>query len=232
MLHVFLLFPMLGSVFSSVAKDYGLTVCANAGSNLIGHPEVCQRYYNCSDSAPRSERSFLGPYEVECSYPQLFDTVELKCKSFKEAKCGSNRIAAKNPCDYVQNLCGSAHCQECSSRLPSCEGLRNGMNVHPFREWTPYYIQCDTERLNGTYVCGPHDPTGTTGFFSPLKFKCVSLWEVPVSTGYGLAPSCTGKLNGYYVTKERPDVYYTCPSAKVYYCRSPFVFNKSLNRCA
>ncbi|XP_059153146.1 uncharacterized protein LOC131938928 [Physella acuta] len=215
---------------TSVPKNYGLEVCAN-GAQLVGHPQACQRYYNCSDTTPRGWRSYLGPYEVECAYPKLFDIRELACKDYKVAECGPNRIAAKDPCDYVVNRCLSAHCQPCSSRMPSCVGLPDGLNVNPDRLWTPYFIRCEDERLVGTGSCPKHSPTAGTGFFSPLTKSCVSIFEVPRTTGYGLAPSCEGKLQGFYLTAERPDVYYTCPSGQVYYCPAGTTYNQQLNQC-
>ncbi|KAI8787545.1 uncharacterized protein LOC106065055 [Biomphalaria glabrata] len=174
MLQGLLLAALIDLVFSSVAKDYGLTVCATAESELSVQPEACHKYYNCSDSTPRGGLSLLGPYEKMCPYPQLFDATELKCKTFKEANCGPNRIVFKDRCDYTHNGCGG-HCIACDSMFPSCVGLKDGMNIYPLREWTPHYIQCDTERLNDTYVCSPHHPSGTSRLFSPLKSESVFL---------------------------------------------------------
>ncbi|CAL1529538.1 unnamed protein product, partial [Lymnaea stagnalis] len=102
---------------------------------------------------------------------------------------------------------------------------------HPNREWTPYYIVCDSDRLTESQTCDRHKPTNTTGFFSPLTKSCVSIWEVPQSTGYGLAPSCTGKEKGSYLSTERSDVYYRCPKEKVLYCPAGQNFNTAQEKC-
>ncbi|BFZ04810.1 hypothetical protein BsWGS_07849 [Bradybaena similaris] len=204
----------------------------SSGATLVPHSSVCQRYTNCSLPPDQPVSRFLGPQQEECPYPQLFDIHQLKCKNFKQAECGSGRLAAKAPCDYVKNLCGSSHCEACGSRWGSCVGLTNGVHAHPGRLWSPFYIVCDTERTIKMPSCPPHSPTGATSIFSPLKNRCVSLWEVPREHG-GQQPSCEGKASGpqLYRVADKPDVYYSCPGPKVSYCGLNRQFNETTQKC-
>ncbi|KAI8787544.1 neurogenic locus notch protein 1 [Biomphalaria glabrata] len=210
------------SHYDTCSRENAVRECSR-GATLIGHPTICQRYYNCSDHSIRDPRGFLKEFESECPYPQLFDIVERRCKSFKEAYCGPYRNPDVEPCAYVNNLCGTSHCQPCNDRFPSCAGLSDGFHEHPLRLWTPYYIECDTQRtINARLMC-PSAPVGGAGIYSPVKKTCVSLWEVPRDKG-GLEPSCDGKAAGKYRTDENPAVYYTCPGAVVAYCPVGTVF--------
>ncbi|XP_059153143.1 uncharacterized protein LOC131938927 [Physella acuta] len=206
-----------------------IDVCSG-GATLVPHPQACQRYFNCSDNSSR-DGSPLKPYEDECPYPQLFDVGEKRCKPYNTAICGASRVPAKDPCGYLKNHCSGIYCEACISRFPSCVGHRNGIYVHPLKKWTPYYIRCTNERTE-VLQCDSH-PSGSRGFFSPLKKECVSIWEVSpdLGLGYGLAPTCTGKLPGQYRTEENAVVYYTCPGAEVFYCTNGTVFNEVTAQC-
>ncbi|CAL1529539.1 unnamed protein product [Lymnaea stagnalis] len=219
-----------GTHYDTCTRDNAVRECSR-GATLIGHPQICQRYYNCSDTAQRRERSFLGAYEVECTYPDLFDIVEKRCKPFKEAYCGPYRVPGIGPCDYVNNLCGGAHCEPCGSRLSSCVDQPNGFNAHSGRQWSPYYVKCDSGRTVEFNLFCPKHFTGTQAIFHPINRECVSLWEIPRSTGFGLAPSCDGKTDGKYRVEERADVYYSCPGAQVSYCRSGSAFDLISQQC-
>jgi hypothetical protein len=207
-------------------------VCAGlqGGALLIPHPTACQRYFNCSNTALPEQFSQLAQYEDECPYSQVFDVRQKGCVSFKEGYCGPGRVAALDPCDYLKNRCGTAHCESCSSRLPSCVGLSDGAHEHPLKPWTPYFITCDTERLASVQTCGNVDPSRRKVIFSPIKNKCVTPWEVPRQFG-GLAPSCDSRAPGQYRTPENAAVYYSCPSGQVFYCETGFQFNETSQTC-
>ncbi|CAG5124344.1 unnamed protein product [Candidula unifasciata] len=209
--------------------DAQAPVCSS-GATMVPHPTICQRFTNCSIPPSVRLSPFLQVQEDECLYPQLFDVHKLACANFKEAECGPNRVASKDPCAYVKNLCGSSHCEPCSSRLPSCVGLSDGNHAHPSRQWSPYYIVCDTERTINITRCPTHAPTGTSGIFSPTTDSCVSVWEVPQEQG-GLQPSCQGKVPGLYRVTDKPDVYYSCPGPQVFYCGQNLQFNETTKRC-
>lgn len=101
----------------------------------------------------------------------------------------------------------------------------------PGQEWTKAYMSCYGGQVLEKLTCQQHEQTGSDAFFSPVKKKCVSRWEVPRTTGYGLQPSCKGKQLGVYRSDERKDVYYSCPSLNVFYCRRGLVYNEAKFLC-
>ncbi|KAL4235091.1 chitin binding [Mactra antiquata] len=83
----------------------------------------------------------------ECPYPQLFDVQTGKCEDYKDVECLVGQEIPKSPCDYVAEQCTSSHCVPCNIRFPSCVGLPDGMNPWAGREWSPYYVVCEEERV-------------------------------------------------------------------------------------
>uniref|UniRef100_A0A0B6YCU2 Chitin-binding type-2 domain-containing protein n=1 Tax=Arion vulgaris TaxID=1028688 RepID=A0A0B6YCU2_9EUPU len=226
---------IVASIFACIQTATTPTVTADTSickgsSSLFPHPTSCQRYTNCSKVAPHSYSRYFKDYEEECPYPHLFDITENKCKHFREAECGSARIAAKEPCEYLKNKCGGAHCEPCQSRLPSCVKRTNGIHAHPMKLWSPYFIECDTERTIGVRWCPKHSPTDSIALFSPDKKACVSRWEIPREQG-GLEPSCEGKDDRMYQVANRTDVFYACPGPRVSYCGNGSSFNESTQVC-
>lgn len=69
--------------------------------------------------------------------------------------------------DYKQNLCmpGDINCQPCTERLPSCEGLGDGSNPHPYHMWGIEYIVCDKNRTIHVDKC-------SQGYFNPRTLTC------------------------------------------------------------
>ncbi|XP_059153192.1 uncharacterized protein LOC131938959 [Physella acuta] len=116
------------SHYDTCTRENAIRECSR-GSTLIAHPTACQRYYNCSDNTTRSMFSRFSQFEMECPYPQLFDVTERRCKPYREAYCGPNRVAATDACDCYNNQCGTAHCQPCRSRFPSCQDLADGIHM-------------------------------------------------------------------------------------------------------
>ncbi|XP_059153172.1 uncharacterized protein LOC131938944 [Physella acuta] len=217
------------SHFDTCTRENAIRECSR-GSTLIPHPTACQRYYNCSDNTTRSIFSRFTQFEMECPYPQLFDVTERRCKPYREAYCGPERVAATDACDYYRNKCDllARGCRPCRDWFPSCTGLADGIYEDPFRRWSSRYIQCEDERVENMNC--PNYPVGYPGIFSPIKKQCVSLWEVPRTNG-GLAPSCDGKAAGKYKTEEIDSVYFTCPSGDVSYCPNGKVFNEATQQC-
>ncbi|XP_059153176.1 uncharacterized protein LOC131938947 [Physella acuta] len=186
------------------------------------------RYYNCSDLSPRTNR--LARYEDECPYPQLFDGVLNACRRWDTANCGPDRVIQTAPCDYLKiKSCVGDHCQPCEATYPSCVGVADGYHEYPLKLWSRYYTNCYYNRTE--FLTCPTLPSGLPGYFSPLKKTCVSIYEVPTSTGFGKAPSCDGKEARFYSVPERPIVYYSCPSAQVYYCNYLHVFSDAIQSC-
>lgn len=59
---------------------------------------------------------------------------------------------------YDQNKCSSndPSCVPCKERLPSCEGLPDGYNIFPTREYTRWYIKCSQNRTIEVTQCPPN----------------------------------------------------------------------------
>lgn len=71
---------------------------------------------------------------------------------------------------YNQNLCkiNSPSCIPCPERLPSCLGIPDGLQVHPQRLWTAWYIVCDRNRTIEINKC-QHGQ-----IFDPQRRQCVT----------------------------------------------------------
>lgn len=70
--------------------------------------------------------------------------------------------------DYLKNLCtsGDPACVPCTSRLPSCDGLPDGNQPYPGREWQADYVNCYKNRTVSVQRC-------SRGFFHPQQKHCV-----------------------------------------------------------
>ncbi|CAG5128307.1 unnamed protein product [Candidula unifasciata] len=163
-----------GNAFNSLMP---FTPCSGGAAKLIPHATACQRYYNCSQTGQQWNRYF-GKYEAECPYPQLFDAQELRCKPYSEAVCDMFRVAAKDPCDYLANKCGSAHCEPCSSRMPSCIGYKDGLYQHPRKLNSPYKMHCVSERLYQLLMCLPQ--TSSRGKANTSRTSCQVMWQADI----------------------------------------------------
>ncbi|XP_052231419.1 uncharacterized protein LOC127844910 isoform X4 [Dreissena polymorpha] len=165
----------------------GLTDCVPIGSKLddcstvdngkrtspckpgTTEPDVsnCAKYSECvqlpSGNATMETR--------ECPYPLLFDKKSGKCEPFKDIVCTIGQTVPKSPCDYEANQCsGASHCVPCSVRHASCSGLPDGLNAWAGREWSPYYVTCDEERVTLQMECKGDK---ITSVFHPVKRECV-----------------------------------------------------------
>lgn len=81
--------------------------------------------------------------------------------------------------EYEQNLCkpGDTKCIPCSSRLPSCVGLPDGVNYFPGKLWTDSFIRCYRNRTVSVEKC-------SEGYFHPRKHLCVKTVDRGGYTGY------------------------------------------------
>ncbi|XP_035826462.1 uncharacterized protein LOC101857459 [Aplysia californica] len=205
--------------------------CQAGSRNLIPHPDFCQRYYNCSDHSDK-RMSYLGKFEEECDYPDLFDYVLLKCMSFKVAKCAEGTKVGVQPCDYVRNQCVSSHCEPCSFRAPSCLGKPDGLHENTIKLWTPFHVRCESNRSVEFLEC-PFQPPDSRFrmLFSPERKACIPLWEIPKEKS-GLQPDCAEKEEGrFFATDESDRVFYDCPFSKVFFCDKEEVFSEESQKC-
>ncbi|XP_052778858.1 uncharacterized protein LOC128216338 [Mya arenaria] len=178
---------------------------------VFHHPTECQAFYNCSVRFTPIPR-FFEQHLVECPYPQLFNTETKQCDHFENVKCGT-RTEFKDGCQYKSNMCRTSHCMPCNVRLPSCEGKRDGINVHPVRLWTPFYAVCYKERTVKQDRC-QDDVDGRAQLFHPEKNECVSLDMIPREHG-GIMPECGTKVDGFYLDDfGRCDRYIHCQGRK------------------
>ncbi|XP_052778854.1 uncharacterized protein LOC128216333 [Mya arenaria] len=183
----------------------------NMFGGVFPHPTECQAFYNCSVRYTWIPR-FFEQHLVECPYPQLFNTETKKCDHFEIVKCGT-RTEFKDGCQYKTNMCKTSHCMPCNVRLPSCEGKRDGINVHPVRLWTPFYAVCYKERTVKQDRCQA-DVDGRAQLFHPEKNECVSLDMIPREHG-GMMPECGTKVDGFYLDDfGRCDRYVHCQGGK------------------
>ncbi|XP_063447326.1 uncharacterized protein LOC134726857 [Mytilus trossulus] len=143
--------------------DILLKECRNDPTLLLPHPGECQVYYDCSvlyENVPR----YFEQHLEECRYPLLFSTKSLKCEQPEDVECGERR-EYKDRCDYRREQCGTSHCY-CQLRYPSCIGKTDGLNSFPYRPNTPYYINCENQRLKSVGLCGKDSVTGKQMFFT------------------------------------------------------------------
>ncbi|XP_062578131.1 uncharacterized protein LOC134240032, partial [Saccostrea cucullata] len=126
------------------------------------HPTDCAQYVNCSHFGTQ-----YGKHIQECTYPDLFSSTSLTCQQFESVTCAPKN-EPQAPCDYLQNACavGDANCQPCPKRLPSCIGLPNGPNPHPYHLWGFSFITCFKNRT--LYV----DRCADGKFFHPREKSC------------------------------------------------------------
>ncbi|XP_052252891.1 uncharacterized protein LOC127859481 isoform X4 [Dreissena polymorpha] len=154
--------PYQSSCVSRIDKNVIQSYCQFNPGALKEHADNCAQYYDCSQPA-----SPLGPFLMECPYPQLFSALSSACVPYQQAQCG-RKTEPKAPCDYIKNLCSPTdpNCIPCSSRLPSCDGLSNGPQPYPGRLWQTDYVSCRDNRTIAMETC-------PRGFFSPLQRSCV-----------------------------------------------------------
>ncbi|KAL4228860.1 hypothetical protein ACF0H5_011900 [Mactra antiquata] len=144
---------------SKIDKGDIASYCQANPTEIKVHDTNCAQYYNCSNFHD-------GTYLQECKYPDLFSTTTLRCESFETVPCGV-RHEPQAPCEYLQNLCNGTdpNCSPCPQRLPSCEGLPDGINAVVGMEWTGNYIDCYKNRTISSKKC-------TTGYFNPITKAC------------------------------------------------------------
>ncbi|CAC5421568.1 unnamed protein product [Mytilus coruscus] len=131
-------------------QDILLKECRNNPTLLLPHPGECQHL-------------------EECRYPLLSSTETLKCEQPGDVNCGE-RKELKDRCDYQREQCGSVHCYPCLLKYPSCIGKTDGLNGFPYRPNTPYYINCENQRLKSAGLVWENSVTGNQMFF--IKNGC------------------------------------------------------------
>ncbi|RUS73345.1 hypothetical protein EGW08_018897, partial [Elysia chlorotica] len=153
-----------GSRFDECEIEQAIQKCRDGFQGIIPHPHVCQRYFNCSIDLSQQQYmyrlSFL-PFEDECFYPEVFDSVTGKCMSNKNATCAGISKPKKYYCDYKRTGCPVAHCIPCRYRAGNCEGLADGYHVHSSKGY-PRFMRCEDGYYLDELVCPtPHhfDPS-------------------------------------------------------------------------
>ncbi|XP_022302647.2 uncharacterized protein LOC111110440 [Crassostrea virginica] len=138
-------------------------------SDKIANTESCAKYYACRDAIPASSE----PNLKECPFPYLFDEKLQECLHFSQVDCGT-RYEPKDACEYGENQCKSSHCIPCHIRFPSCKGSPDGLNPWTGREWTPYFVVCQNERLMFQGQC-PVLSNKMPTIFHPVNSICVEM---------------------------------------------------------
>ncbi|WAR27184.1 hypothetical protein MAR_012888 [Mya arenaria] len=208
-----------------IAGQDELVKCTPGEYHIIGKAD-CTGYYLCV---------FGNPVEMPpCPPGSVFSSSSNVCVSkgsiyddCKKTTDGSGSHITESP-DQVPlspeercNMFGGVfphptECQafyNCSVRLPSCEGKRDGINVHPVRLWTPFYAVCYKERTVKQDRCQA-DVDGRAQLFHPEKNECVSLDMIPREHG-GMMPECGTKVDGFYLDDfGRCDRYVHCQGGK------------------
>ena len=71
--------------------------------------------------------------------------------------------------EYQQNLCyNDPSCQPCLSRLPSCVGKQDGLQVFTGKLWTDLYVKCQQNRTISVEHCPQNQ------VFDPHSRQCVN----------------------------------------------------------
>ena len=68
-------------------------ICKQNPKAILRKMDNCAQYFNCS-----VRNSQYGGHLQECSYPDLFSTVSMKCEDFKTVTC-DNRTEPQAPCE-------------------------------------------------------------------------------------------------------------------------------------
>ncbi|XP_025107377.1 uncharacterized protein LOC112572069 [Pomacea canaliculata] len=195
---------LVGAVFIHIvlAQESVVTRCSRDPAAVFAHPDNCHQYFNCSaDSNRVYPAGLVGPdshnfYLSECPYPQYFNEVTLQCDDYHRVQCG-DKFKPVDQCEYTRYTCIRSHCMPCYLRSPSCKGLQDGANVFTHREWSPFFIVCEDQRLVNTSTCPPHQELQMNQLFSPNLGRCASLYEIPKEHG-GLFFDCSGRPDGLY----------------------------------
>ncbi|XP_076466662.1 uncharacterized protein LOC143297937 [Babylonia areolata] len=186
--------------------------CQANSTAVFAHPGQCQLYYNCSNDA-LSRQSYFTQYLEECPYPTLFSPVTSRCQAFRDVTCG-DRLELVDKCDYLLHKCGvhPRYCgTPCHVHNPSCKDLPDGRNVYQYREWSPYFVVCQSNRTVDSGQCARDLKLSIARLFHSQKRRCVTVYEIPREhSGYGL--NCANKTDGLHVddATRRPDVYFRC----------------------
>jgi hypothetical protein len=81
-------------IFILLAADID-SFCRANPTSLKPHPSNCAQYYNCSDVNSR-----YGRYLEECTYPDLFSSVTMRCQKFQTVSCDAKH-EPKAPCMFI-----------------------------------------------------------------------------------------------------------------------------------
>ncbi|KAK3752252.1 hypothetical protein RRG08_064273 [Elysia crispata] len=142
-----------GDVDDTCEIDQAVKKCQDGYQGIIPHPIVCQRYFNCSNDLSQRFLSPYLPFENECRYPEVFDSVSNQCMSHKNATCSGISRPFKYFCDYLYTRCPRSHCIPCSLAA-NCVGLPDGYHVHSAKGY-PVFARCEDEYAMEELVCPP-----------------------------------------------------------------------------
>ncbi|KAK3095139.1 hypothetical protein FSP39_010723 [Pinctada imbricata] len=137
--------------------------CSTNPSAIMADPKNCAKYIDCN----RRDSTLKKPFKHECSYPDLFDSYNASCKSYRIVKCGL-RPEPKAPCDYETiNRCTDPanNCPPCELEHPSCIGKRDGPQAIPDKP--QFFVHCKDERTKSLAECPPTAP-----MFDPVSGTC------------------------------------------------------------
>ena len=125
------------------------------------------------------------------------------------------------------------HNGNCEGHHLSCAGIPDGLNEHPIKSGSPYYVICLQERVIVDGLC-PRNTVWEAQTF-PYNGSCTQQYAIPNSYyGIGLLPDCAGKDDGHYQYTSRPcDAYYRCDGgvATAVKCPPQTKFDKGTGIC-
>ncbi|XP_041379685.1 uncharacterized protein LOC121392602 [Gigantopelta aegis] len=143
-----------------------LNPCYEGGNGMTAKSDNCAQYFDC-----RSRETTISqdPHLKECPYPLLYNEDEKRCEPHTSVECGKRKEPV-DPCEYEANQCKFAHCVPCNVRFSSCNALPDGLNPWVGREWSPFFVVCQKNRVVYNGQC---DMTNGLQMFSPIKKMCV-----------------------------------------------------------
>ncbi|CAC5421567.1 unnamed protein product [Mytilus coruscus] len=113
--------------------------------------------------------TLINRYTCEMLTFLVFMIVGAKVLKADDEPC-DNKGCDQDICDYQREQCGSVHCYPCLLKYPSCIGKTDGLNGFPYRPNTPYYINCENQRLKSAGLVWENSVTGNQMFF--IKNGC------------------------------------------------------------
>ncbi|XP_045191049.2 serine-rich adhesin for platelets-like [Mercenaria mercenaria] len=144
-------------------------------------------------------------WSADCIFPDLYSIEKGECEPFTEVDCG-NRSEPITPCEYPKSNCtrpkgenvSLCTCEKDSDlNFDMCLSLKDGDHAWPARHWSPFYVQCTSQRTL------PSSCSGHSVIYNFFQNKCQLVYEV-VNAAYNLSLSLDIPESLYHLISVAP----------------------------